>query len=230
MPSLFSRLKPGPGRCPRGLCGRRPLRRLLPPPPPEGFPGPAFIVLSTQFAWIAKFCRISSFIKTAFPASADIAGRLHTLSHLRSCGYASGYTLEQTPTLKRTAICERKNLLFKCFDFSVYRIRKAPPQNGWRERPARERGLMGTVLCYSPLRKSARACSMPVLHRRPCTMGCGNCLPASEARVATISCRVKADAPTPATASRNRPHLRNSDEVPQSKRPLPPTLRSRAPA
>jgi hypothetical protein len=47
MPSWLWRDWLGPtGRGPRGLFGRRPRRRLLLPPPPEGLPGPAFIVLS----------------------------------------------------------------------------------------------------------------------------------------------------------------------------------------
>src|ERR1700685_37140 len=50
MPSALCRLCPCPcpcpGRWPRGFGGRRPRRLLLRPPPPEGLPGPAFIVLS----------------------------------------------------------------------------------------------------------------------------------------------------------------------------------------
>src|ERR1700722_2064882 len=51
MPSALCRFCPCPcpcpGRWPRGFGGRRPRRLLLRPPPPEGLPGPAFIVLST---------------------------------------------------------------------------------------------------------------------------------------------------------------------------------------
>src|ERR1700683_5092531 len=48
MPSALCRFCPCPcpGRWPRGFGGRRPRRLLLRPPPPEGLPGPAFIVLS----------------------------------------------------------------------------------------------------------------------------------------------------------------------------------------
>src|ERR1700751_1582477 len=72
MPSLFSRLKPWPGRCPRWLCCRRPLRRRL-PPPPEFLPCPAFIVLSNGYTRIANFfykCPDTSFALRPAPNKA----------------------------------------------------------------------------------------------------------------------------------------------------------------
>jgi len=71
-----------------------------------------------------------------YKAKIDLAHFIWTSAPLR---VATEHTMERTPSLKRTALREWKNL--SQYRFSVYRIRKAPPRIGWRRRPARERGL-----------------------------------------------------------------------------------------
>src|ERR1700722_17350362 len=88
MPSLFSRLRPGPGLCPRWLCGRPPRRLRLPPPPPppDGLPGPAFIVLSSCCVRVAEFYR--------FPGSPPrrwiptLSGKAPPITQNRNCAVA----------------------------------------------------------------------------------------------------------------------------------------------
>src|SRR5665811_1633340 len=86
MPSLFSRLSPGPGRCPRWLLGRRPRRlRRPPPPPPEGLPGPAFIVLSSCCVHVAEFLQIPKTPPVAGSRRFKRGSAHHTNSDLRNC-------------------------------------------------------------------------------------------------------------------------------------------------
>src|SRR5271167_642219 len=109
MPSLFSRLRPGPGRCPRWLWGRRPRRRLLPPPPLEGLPGPAFIVLANFFLLVAEFYRIPK----AQPAgpSPRFRAKLRLSHRIESTQLrvATGHTMERTPTLETNCYSRMKN-------------------------------------------------------------------------------------------------------------------------
>jgi len=66
------------------------------------------------------------------------------------------------------------NLLFAyekliSFRFSVYRIREAPPRNGWRRRLSRERGLNENIFMVLVLVPQRKARSGGFLHSRPCT-------------------------------------------------------------
>src|SRR5579864_2241684 len=103
MPSLFSRLRPGPGLCPRWLWGRRPRRRLLPPPPPEGLPGPAFIVLSSCFAFVAEFYRSQRPASRAVHPSDEAPLGPHNRTY--AVRVATGHAVERTPTLSNELLC-----------------------------------------------------------------------------------------------------------------------------
>ena len=170
MPSLFSRLRPGPcpGRCPRWLWGRRPRRLRLPPPPPppEGLPGPAFIVLSNCFAHIADFYGISEprQPRRSRKAPPNIQNRIHAVtgSHWAHDG--------TNPNSSNKLLFENETFSLLSFRlrnrFSVYRIRKAPPRIGWRGRPARERGLNENIFMVLVLAEPRKAPPSQLLHRR----------------------------------------------------------------
>ena len=55
------------------------------------------------------------------------------------------------------------------FRFSVYRIRMAPPRNGWRRRPARERDLNENIIIVLGLALTRKALNSQFLHSRPWT-------------------------------------------------------------
>jgi len=83
------------------------------------------------------------------------------LVHLR---FATGRTLERTPNfLKRTALAKRI-FLFQ-YRVSVFGS-VAPPRNGWRGRPARERGLNENTLMVLVLARLRKSPIDPLLHRR----------------------------------------------------------------
>ena len=172
MPSLFSRLRPGPGRCPRWLWGRRPRRlRRPPPPPPEGLPGPAFIVLSSCCV------HVQNFTDPKGPASRRIPpfqARLRPSHKIGSTQLrvATGHTVERTPTLQTNCYSRIKPCYFLTqYRFSVYRIRQAPPRIGWRGRPARERGPNENNFMVLVIAQPRKAPPAPILHRRPCLKG-----------------------------------------------------------
>ena len=165
MPSLFSRLKPGPGRCPRWLCGRRPRRlRLPPPPPPEGLPGPAFIVLSSCCVLVAEFYRFPGFPPCRWPLFQARLRPLHKIgtTQLRA---TTGHTMVRTPTLQRNCYSRMKSIFLTQY-FPFYRIRQAPPRIGWRGRPARERGLNENNFMVLALAQPRKAHPTHLLHRR----------------------------------------------------------------
>src|SRR5579863_628071 len=87
---------------------------------------------------------------------------LRTGTRLRSCAVAAcGWTHCGTnPTSDTDCYLRMKTLLLQ-LDFSLFGSVKAPPRNGWRGRPARERGLMRTVLWYSSCCNSASGPAHP---------------------------------------------------------------------
>jgi hypothetical protein len=126
----------------------------------------------------------------------------------------TGHTVERTPALETTCYLRMKTLLFKS-RFSVYRIRKAPPQNGWRGRPTRERGLKRTGLWYASFRKSARACPRGFctgVHGQRNSCNHEGARGASRyRRRALFSAHRTSRAPTAAPASSSRRHPRHRD-------------------
>ena len=122
---------------------------------------------------LQNFTESQRFASLAFPLAARTKAPPRTLvigsAQLR-VATGTHWTLEQTPTLKQTAFAN-ENLLFKRYRFSVYRIRKAPPRNGWRGRPARERGLNENTFIVLVLAQPRKAHPRHFLHRRPCTAG-----------------------------------------------------------
>src|SRR5579864_9613523 len=110
MPSLFSRLKPGPGFCPRRLWGRRPRRLRLPPPPPEGLPGPAFIVLSSCFENVAEFYRSQRPHQSRTSATRAYSRPPPTIGSTQ-LRVATGHTVERTPTSETNCYSRIKTLL-----------------------------------------------------------------------------------------------------------------------
>src|SRR5579863_3811400 len=163
MPSLFSRLKPCPGRCPRCWCCRRPRRRRL-PPPPEFFPGPAFIVLSD----VQTDCKVLQNFRLSRRARHCVQ-RQNSASHspldFSTVAGCDGTHYGTNPKISNEPLFANEN--FSRYRFSVYRICMAPPRNGWRGRPARERGLNENrfiVLVLALARKAPYRC---FLHSRP---------------------------------------------------------------
>jgi hypothetical protein len=164
MPSALCRFCacpcPCPGRWPRGFGGRRPRRLLLRPPPPEGLPGPAFIVLSKfllpdfdshQFlpdsncAWENPSARFLPRCNGRC-REPDYAVRAH------NCWRTFGYDL---PLSKTTIFVQTKPINLR-IDFPISDLSRRL-EKGWRGRPARERGQMRTPLSYSPQPRRARA-------------------------------------------------------------------------
>src|SRR5438128_9391725 len=110
MPPCCWRSRPAP--CPPRLGGRRPRRRLFLPPPPEGRPGPAFILFSCV-----------SCIQSARKADANL---LSLLAALWMVPCATHNQLARKPQFKW-------NSRLKIF------VRYAPGASG-RGGPAREHG------------------------------------------------------------------------------------------
>jgi hypothetical protein len=192
MPSalcLFWPCCPCPGRWPRGFGGRRPRRLLLRPPPPEGLPGPAFIVLSkfllpdfdsyqllpdSNYAWV-NLVPSSATVQRAVAASCLRMGVL-TPCGRTTAGRTSGYDL---PLSKTTLLLVQTKPINLRIDFPISDLSRRL-EKGWRGRPARERGQMRTPLSYSPQPCRARAIAVDF-----CTggHGCWTWLPASATRL-----------------------------------------------
>ena len=80
---------------------------------------------------------------------------------------ATEHTMERTPDSQTNYYSRMKKL--SQFRFSVYRIRMAPPRNGWRRRPARERGLNENVFMVLVLAFTRKAPYIRFLHSRSWT-------------------------------------------------------------
>src|ERR1700685_469609 len=179
MPSALCRLCPCPCPCPgcwpRGFGGRRPPRLLLRPPPPEGLPGPAFIVLSKfllpdfdsyQFLPDSN-CALG---ESSCPASAAALGPLPGARLRNRVPYAvrthkcRAHIWAQSPTLETTLFCANQTDLF-AYRFSDFGS-VAPPREGlaWKA-CAGTRPNENTLILLAPAarRKGHRG---GLLHRR----------------------------------------------------------------
>ena len=142
MPSALCRFCPCPcpcpGRWPRGFGGRRPRRLLLRPPPPEGLPGPAFIVLSKFFCLTSiriNSCRIqiapgrilmSASAKTAEGCCRELPGDLASLAN-KDAQLPGAHPGTISHSRKPLSLCKPIDLFaYRFSDFGSV----APPREG----------------------------------------------------------------------------------------------------